>query len=49
MNWLNSKLHLKTKSINSGKKGELILAIQSKEVSLGKKEKWANIPEKMQP
>ena len=34
----------KDKSINSGKKVELVLAIQSKGVSVGKKEKWMNSP-----
>ena len=43
---LNSKFRLKSMSINSGKKVELLLAIQSKGVSLGKKGKWTNIPEK---
>ena len=44
---MNSKFRFKkTKSINSGEKVELVLVIQSKGVSLGKKEKWTNMREK---
>ena len=42
---LNNKLCLKTKSINSDKKVELVLPIQSKGVSL-KNKIWTNILEK---